>query len=383
MVADVLILVGVLVVGFGPLVAAIALYQSDADPHAALQAQADRLPDDVNTEALFERLPDRGDAEAAGDTAGDVAGDLRERAEALPWDEWRATAGAAGGAAGVALVRAFSVTASFIGGWIAWLSGLATLLVPGAWRLWRALAMWSVTNMQNSSGADAVSLTHLPNGKVTVEPVTWQHGDIEDQQKAGWTPLHREKVWNPGAEGRGVERMGKADVILADEDSTQKGSWVEANFAEALDLPGRTDGLYRDATLVANQIQLDAGGGNASNGAMADGGTIPVGQMSVEDPGVLEDALVEIGGGEDHDGVVVSARKIKETYQEKVGSEELHEAEERSYLAGIIDSGTDSKNVVWLFVAAAVTAFALAYGPDIIAAIFGGGGGGGVTLPGV
>jgi len=244
-------------------------------------------------------------------------------------------------------------------------------VLPKGDAFWKGMLKLSAYRYQKAANGDAVAFTHLPNGSVEPESVKYVPGDDVDE-KPGWSVRGRDKVWSAASEGRDVERMGKANIIMADEDSHETGSILQCRFAEALELDN-IDYLLHDP-VVEQQITVDATANGDTGSALADGGYQQ--RNVLADPGEVADGIVDLASEDGHDGMRVSARKYKEVYQEKSSSEEMKNQELRGRLAE--RDMDDLKSFMWkVMLAASAVALGGLIGPELVAGLFGSGGGGG------
>jgi hypothetical protein len=235
-------------------------------------------------------------------------------------------------------------------------------------KFWKSAIQSSIRRYQKSAGADVVAFVHREGGKLEPAAAKWQDGD-DIGDKPGWKVVGEETVWDPGAEGRGVERLGKADVILADEASFEIADPLKMRVSEALDLE-KVEPLLVNPTL--QQTVVTPGGDGSSAQAIADGG-VQQGSLTVDpmDMAAFDDFAIDLApDNPDADGMRISARKYKEMDLNKTGSEEMKNQETRGLLAG--RAGTDRKSFI-LKVVLAAFGFVLLweFGPSILAAIFG------------
>lgn len=254
-------------------------------------------------------------------------------------------------------------------------------------KFWKGMLKFSAYRLQDSKGADAVNLVATQTG---FEPSTveWQDGDGDDEER-GWKEHGTERVFHPGAQGASTERFGKADVILTDESAPYAMTPAQLNVAEALDLE-QTEFLVSGADVTVNQTDMwnadptVAGAGGDAGELAADGGAEVVQRdtsMRVHASEVpqLADTIIDL-----NEQTRISARKFSDMLPEEVGVEQLQQAEDRGYLAGV---GQDSDKVALIFKAIALIggAFVLKdVAPIAIRILFGssgGGGGGGSLMP--
>lgn len=236
-------------------------------------------------------------------------------------------------------------------------------------KFWKSAMETSLRRYQKAAGADVVNLCHREAGKIEPIATNWVEGeDIGD--KPGWKAVGEDKVWDPAAEGRGVERLGKADVIITDEASWQTADPLKMRVSEALDLE-KVDPLVTNATLQQTIVQDPDGMTSGGGAAVADGGyrAGPVELNAAE--AVPDDYVIDLAPDNPNaDGMRISARKYKEMDLTKTSAEEMKNQEIRGKLAG--KAGNDNKGVVFKMALAAL-AFVLLweFGPAILSAIFG------------
>lgn len=253
--------------------------------------------------------------------------------------------------------------------------------------MWRDLVKFSVHQYQKATGADVVNFSAEPSG---IEPraANWVEPDDPDE-KAGWEEASGDKTWGPGTEGRDVERMGKADVILTDRAAHETATPLQCRIAEALDLE-QVDGLIANTTIrqpiieqypqAPEDMTADAG-----QQAVADGGGYvrrQRGQLDIDaSEAGLDDALIDLASDfGDGKGMRISARKYKHVKKSVADTEELNNQEIRGFLAG--KSGRDEGKLIRLFIYVLAALVLVAVGPTAIQVLFGsGGGGGGGMLP--
>jgi hypothetical protein len=252
-------------------------------------------------------------------------------------------------------------------------------------RFWRGQIKFATRQYQKAAGADVVNLSAEPHG---IEPRAAKYVEAdpdEPDKRPGWKEIGGDRTWGAGAEGRDVERMGRADVILTDRAATETASPLQMRVAEALDLE-QVDALIEGGRVNVVEMwpkdpgELDAGAGPGGQ-AIADGGSMAQRSLEVDvaDAG-LKDAVVDLGSDFGNgQGMRISWRKYKEQYEAKTDPEEMMKQETRGFLAGM--SGTDQGKLFKLAVIALLVILAIAVGPTLIQVLFGGGAGGGVGIP--
>lgn len=248
---------------------------------------------------------------------------------------------------------------------------------------WRGMVKFSTRQYQLAAGADVVNFSAEPHG---IEPraANYHEADPEKPEyEPGWVEAGGDKTWGAGTEGRDVERMGKADVILTDRSAHETATPLQLRYAEALDLE-QVQGLIAGARVEQPIIEMwpkdpeelgAEGGGHG--GAVADGGTPGFvdrrrGQTTVHaaDAG-LEDAVVDLASDfGDGRGMRVSARKYKAQELGTTDPEEMQKQETRGWLAGM--AGNDQDKIYKIAMIALLVILAIVLGPTLIQAIFGG-----------
>jgi hypothetical protein len=226
----------------------------------------------------------------------------------------------------------------------------------------------------------------MHKGQLIHEPVAW------DKDEQHYRTRDKEEWWNAPSEGAHLyHAYNSVPTMWASSDANHVGDHVQAEVAEALEF-GDDRPVYTDAqvemVLDATQDPADAAGADA---AVTDGGSLGVADVSVKNPGVLEDFLVPVGSGEEYAGTVVSGTKYYETYPETTATEEMQRQEWRGREAERdMDQMLDQMKKVVLYALAAIvfTVGLLTIGPDLVGGGGGGGGGGSViplfqTIPGV
>jgi hypothetical protein len=240
------------------------------------------------------------------------------------------------------------------------------------------MTAWSLHKWHKKAGGDAIGLVVEPNGKLEPVPVKFKPQSVEgdDPERSGWHEKGGDRSWHEGADGREVDRLGKTPVVWLDSATTQRATTTEARFAQCLDLD-KTDRLVQLADDGQVSITVEMTDNVNGQSPVADGGmTWQAVEASVAGA-VKERALVDIGSG-DHDGMRLDPRKVKETYREKTGGEQLDEVERLGFLAGLLSADTDQTGFIIkvLLIALGFVAAALV-GPDLMSQAGGAGGGGG------
>ncbi|QKG91690.1 hypothetical protein HPS36_02075 [Halorubrum salinarum] len=235
-------------------------------------------------------------------------------------------------------------------------------------KFWKSAIETCVVRYQKAAGADVVNFVFREQGKVEPVATKWHEGE-DTGEKPGWKAVGEEKVWDPGAEGRGVERLGKADVIFSDEAAWHTADPLKMRVSEALDLEN-VEPLVTNATLQQNIISANTNGDGKA--AMADGGA-QAGPITL-DPHqhqAFDDFAIDLSPDNPAaDGMRISGRKYKEMDLTKTSAEEMKNQETRGFLAG--RAGTDNKSLLLKIVLAAFGFVLLwEFGPNILAAIFG------------
>jgi len=241
--------------------------------------------------------------------------------------------------------------------------GVATILPLTS--PWASLTKWGIHKLHKSAGGDAVGLVHEPNGTIEPVPVKYKEQDVDEEEaeRAGWHEFSGDRSWHEGADGREVDRFGKTPVVLLDSATTQRATTTEARFAQALDLD-QTDRLVQlsDEGQVDITVEMTD---SAPSGARADGGmTWQAVEQSIRGA-VMERALVDIGA-DGHDGMRLDPRKVKETYREKTGGEQLDEVERLGFLAGQLGEEDRTGFIIKVLLIALGFVAAALIGPDLL-----------------
>jgi hypothetical protein len=310
----------------------------------------------------------RESAAAAGESIADGASTAREGLSDAR-DALEPRARAAGERVGELSGRALGVSIAFLVSLASTLAYTVTKFLPFiGQKFWKSAIETCVVRYQKAAGADVVNFVFREQGKVEPVATKWHEGE-DTGEKPGWKAVGEEKVWDPGAEGRGVERLGKADVIFSDEAAWHTADPLKMRVAEALDLEN-VEPLVTNATLQQNIISANTNGDGKA--AMADGGA-QAGPITL-DPHqhqAFDDFAIDLSPeNPTADGMRISGRKYKEMDLTKTSAEEMKNQETRGFLAG--RAGTDNKSLLLKIVLAAFGFVLLwEFGPNILAAIFG------------
>lgn len=241
-------------------------------------------------------------------------------------------------------------------------------------KIWKAIAVKSLYHYHRAHGGDRTGFEVTPSNKIRLTPVKWKGPEsVGDDEKPGWRAKGRDKVWSPTTLGQTGPRLGKTPVIPLDSDSWKATSILESRVAEAVDL-GETRPLYRvdEANLTAT-ISMDEG---PKGEPLADGGYgVEDVQFDPRSSPIFEDTIIDLGS-DDYDGQAVSWWKAKELMLERTTTDEMHNQEERGFLAG--RSRKDMMRWMWkIFLIAGLVAVAGLIGKELVFVLFGAGGGGG------
>lgn len=255
---------------------------------------------------------------------------------------------------------------------VALLSPVLTSLPP-TWRIYHKIHLWSAWQMQKSSRADALANVRRPNDKEDVLPAQFVEGDEDANERTGWKIKGLgDKRFDTGVRGGASSRIGKADLIHINEDDLKQGTWTEAAIDSAFALD-REQYLFRDAVVNVETI-LDA---NASSPAIADGGyerNTVQSQVSLTQPGVLEDVLVPLHSRTGYDGQLVSWNQYAQIQQESADQETVRQAKNSGWMAAKMDDINSADLFKWVLILGAIGAILL-FHAEIGSAIAGIGGG--------
>jgi len=248
---------------------------------------------------------------------------------------------------------------------------MVTRLLPFSAKFWRGLINAGYKGLLKTSGGDA--LGHLMvGGELQHHPLEWDHEEGQYRTVAG------EEFWNSPDDARNHYRgPGNTSCVWASAGSTELGSHVQADVAEALDM-GQGRDLFQAAEVT--QITADQQAGQA---ALSDGGVSrtqqPDGVITVNNVRGWEDKLVDIS--QSADARVVSMSKYAEIYPERTATDEMNRQEQRGRLAEMDPGARKSFILKVLLIALGIIAVVV-LGPPLVGALLGGGGGGaGVSIP--
>lgn len=243
------------------------------------------------------------------------------------------------------------------------------------------LAKWAINRSHKRRGGDAVGIVFAEDGQIDFEPVKHKTVDLEEGEQAGWFSKDRDRQpWHEGAGGRDVDWLGKAPVVLLDAASQQRATAFEARYAEALDLDN-VDAVYNldHGGQVTVEPQIDAVGATGGE-ALADGG---VAEDAISDVrlknvkgAIWDQHIVDIDGSPDTDGMRIDPRKVKETYRQKTGADQLAQATELGFQAGRSDERDLTGVLIKMMLIALGIVAAATIGPDLLGAASQSGGGG-------
>jgi hypothetical protein len=248
---------------------------------------------------------------------------------------------------------------------------------PPAWRIYHKIHRWSAWQMQKASRADTLANVRRSNGMEDVLPAKWSEGKEDEKDRTGWKVKGLgDKRYDPAVHGQSTSRMGKANFIHIAEDAPEQGAWAEVAMDNALQLD-REQYLFSDAQV--NMVVVE-GGGDDPQQALADGGQAQyVHSVSVDNPGVLVDALVPIGARDGYDGQVVSWNRYQTLKTERGDQETIRDAKNSAWAAAKLDS-IEGKDLIKWAIILGIAGFVLLFHAEIgafIGGIAGGGGGGG------
>jgi hypothetical protein len=243
--------------------------------------------------------------------------------------------------------------------------------------------------MQKSANADAIANVRQSNGGEDFVPAKWTEGGETDKDRTGWQAKgFGDKRWDPAVHGQGSNRMGKASVIHLLEDDTEIASWAEPAVDNAL-ATDRERYLFTDADLHIEDLVIDpqtsqpAGPNGRGGAARADGGETPdqswVQRVSIERPGIAQDAIVPVTSAGGFDGQAISWSQYQNLKQEQADQQTVTDAKNRAWAAAKLDD-VEGRDLLKIAIIVGIWSFILLFHQDLgaaIAGLTGGGGGGG------
>lgn len=241
--------------------------------------------------------------------------------------------------------------------------------------------------MQKAASGDAVADVRLKNGKEDLRPAKWVEGGEDEKDLTGWKVKGLgDKRYDAAVHGHSSSRYGKADMIHIYEDATEQGTWAECSIDSALQL-GREEYLFRDAAVTVDEVTVEYENGGQADGApaLADGGAPEVanihpGRVTVDRPGILQDAVIPLGSRPGFDGQAVSWVQYQTLKDQQADQETIRDAKNQAWAAAKLDDIGGVELLKWVLILAIIGAVLL-FHAEIGAAIAGltGGGGGGAA----
>ncbi len=231
-------------------------------------------------------------------------------------------------------------------------------VLPPTWKIYQKLSKWSAYQMQKAANADSVANVRLSNGKEDLRPAKHVESPEDDKDRSGWKIKGiSDKRYDPAVHGKTTTRLGKADIIHINEDDTEQGTWTECAIDNAIQLD-RERYLFRDATVRIKNLVYDYGGTDDPGGqAVADGGQAQRDQVvdvSIQKPGVLEDAVVPVGSREGYDGQVVSMNQYSKLKESQSDQETIREAKNQAWAAAKLDEIQGKDMIKWVLILGAI-----------------------------
>jgi len=259
-----------------------------------------------------------------------------------------------------------------------------TRIMPYGRAFWGGVAKLGIKNLRKASGGDIVGIVGRGDGKLDLKPMKYKQFDDEPGSPNRWVSKDGEE-WHPGAEGKGWKFVGSTPVGLFHETAVPRGSWFQSNYAEALQI-GQKEQLIADAD-ITQEIVINAEPGTdlddkqEAKQAMADGGVnYQDNRFRIDDPGLLEDVLVDLDPDDDSQGMRVSTEKYAEVFQEKVGTEEMQMQEARGRAAEV--DPESQRDMMFRFLKYFLGGVVLARSPELLALLMGESGAGvGSSIP--
>jgi hypothetical protein len=247
-------------------------------------------------------------------------------------------------------------------------------LVPFSWRMWRGLLNAGYRGMYKSSGKIDKIGHIIIDGQIKHVPLRYKYErrryeTIEDDPE--W--------WESPAEADNEYRVaGSVPTVWASAATTELGSHVQAETAEALDV-GQDRAVYQDATV--QHVKVDASDVQAGGQqALADGGRGQTEYVHVSDPGSLADRVIDLSASEGEAARVISLEKYWQTYP---STEDPDKMQQERLIGRLMERDEDLKDyamkMLLIAVGGIVGALAVVVlGPRLLG---GGGGGGGGIVP--
>ena len=247
--------------------------------------------------------------------------------------------------------------------------------MPKGVAIGQAMHKAGINVIRKKGGAQFVAYTIYGDGEIIPRPAGL---DSETQ----WVETDNGEEW-VAENGVDLCRVGDSPVAFGVADDHEMVSPIRARLAEKIDSGDenwRVIREYNDGRVEdVDYGRVQAGGGHASNGAVADGGVATGPTRSQNVTPEFDDVWVDLSNWvDDADGMVVSMKKAYETTHQKGSTEALQDAETRGRIAERFNDGSEK---LWLYVALMVMgAFALGlFGPELAASIGGSASSGGAS----
>ncbi|MFP4218497.1 MAG: hypothetical protein ACLFR6_06630, partial [Salinarchaeum sp.] len=236
-------------------------------------------------------------------------------------------------------------------------------------------AIKGIENYYKTTGGDAIAINGQAGQQIDLEPVLYRSPEeVDEGEKPGWKVKGRDKVWNPGKEGNSVNYLGRTPTVLLEDDEHVEAGWLAPRIGQAIELDNYWP-LFTNANINA---VIDYGPNQATNGAVADGGT-PI-ELELDSPGKwAQDNIIDLNSGDGYDGMRISTAKAREWQAEHIDSEHMQFQEDRGYLQGLANGDEGPGIVKLLMLCAAIILGTLAIvllGPELVS---GGDGGAGLN----
>lgn len=264
-----------------------------------------------------------------------------------------------------------------------------TSIVPFTERLYHNMAVKAMTNLHRKAGGDAIGLVATAGQQLDLEPVKYisaeEWSERDDTDQPGWKSKRRDKTWAAGTEGQVVDYLGKAPIVLLQDDAHVESGWQRSRIAQALDLDQHQPIFNNPQIDVKPQYQVDFR--SAPGEGVADGGELDLtpedldfylrgSDAEVVEPGeYFGDSLIDLSSPQADDGMRVSHRKAQAWFSQQSDAEFGQRQQDRGYLMGKL--GKDEPNAFkYLLVAGAIVVLSL-LAVFVLPEVLGGGGGGG------